>query len=327
MKRLWQFLALAVVLCGGWGSTYAQQAAPTALPPSSQLEIQSVAFDKARNSFPVTLLLTNQGLIWELDVKVESARAGVLAYQKRYAVQANIEIPAQDLTPGEEYQLTVTALNTSGQPIIGFVSNGVGSASQRVIQDDKRFTYPADAAPQLQILTVDLATINDAPAYLINITQQNTENIRAYRVWLEDETSGLRANVPEQLLATPLANPVTLPLVDLPTGRYRLIITALDANNTIIASDNRQGLTYTQPVPNIAETIDDNPGVVILLVIVTLVLLLVILYATVLKPKTREYQFGGTFNNHAQHMSGETEDRTIDRINRKKTRKTAPAHA
>lgn len=318
IKRLWRFLALSVALCAVWGGVSAQQDVPTALPPSPQLEIQSVTFDEARNSFPVTLLLTNQGLIWELNVKVESTRGGMTVYNQSYAVQANFEIPAKDLTPGEEYRLSVRALDPSGKTIIGFVSSGFGSVQQREIEAEQEFTYPAEPEPQVEIMTVDLITLNDVPAYRVSITQQNTEKIRMYQVWLVDEATGLRAKVAEQLLPVPLVNPVVVPLADLPTGTYTLNIAALDSVNTPLALDSYSGLAYAQPAPDIIGTVGSNPLVIILLVIVTLVLVIAILYATVFKPKIQEYRFGGGFNGYAQPMSTETEERTIDRISRKK---------
>lgn len=316
---------IAMLLCLGLGSLVLPAMAqdiPTMTPPpppSPLIEIQSVALDEARNSFRVEFLLTNQQLIWDLDVKVEGARAGVLAYQNQYRVQNSIEIPTGTLTRGEEYLLTVTALDSSGQPIAGLVPGSFSSAQQRTIQDQRRFVYPMLAPPEIEIISVDLTQDNGTNTYLITLRQNNAESVRAYSIWLENETTGLRA-MPEQVFRSPLTNPLPLPLTDVPGGRYRVIVNALDDGNNIVASHSRQGMTYDVRVPGFFARVGGNSLLVAFIAFVVAVLLFVILYVTVFKPKVAEYEFGGggSFRGHTSKFIGDDAERTAMRLEKKR---------
>lgn len=254
--------------------------------PFPTIQIDSIAFDDARGVFRVQLLLSNQGMLWELQVKVENARSGVLVYQRTSGVQSFLEIPVDDLKGGDEYNLTITGLNTSRQPLNVSIPNNYGGFETRVVQDQRRFIYSAVAQPDIEIVSVDF--VADPPVFQVTTSQQNAETITAYRAWLENSATGLRASQ-DFPFSAPLNGPLIIPLGSMSTGRYHIVITALNGSGAVVASVTRQNVDFVRQEPTVFQRVEANPVLLGIVVVVTLILLVIVLRITVFKPRQDEY--------------------------------------
>ncbi len=319
-KYKWQKMMIILfgIILTGWGHNPIVQA-QTATPPVMAvptIAINSIALDEDRNVFRVQLLLTNQGLLWELDVKIESARGGVLAYQTKANVQSQLEFPAERLQRGEEYNLTITGLNPAGMPFSINVPGNFGAMETRMAQAERDFTFTAAPQPEISIQSVDLL-VGEQTAYLVTIRQQNTSDVTVYRAWLEDETTSLRATQ-DLVFNVPLPNPLTIPLDAVATGRYRIVLNALNGEGEIIANDTRQNVVYTRPQVNILQQVQGTPILIGFIGLVTLTLLGVILRFTLFKPRSDEYRIqAGTFRGHAGILI-EDREKSIHKIDQKR---------
>ncbi len=200
-----------------------------ASPPSVALlgEPQST-----RNKILINVGVTNPEAVAKLQIIVANVKTGqvIIDDTPQVADAARpLELPADNLVAGEDYNVVVKAQNTAG----AFLPDVTG-----------KFTFSPPVG-SIQLSLTGLPTITD-PQFSFNVDSQNLEDVAVkYKVWLADEKVDDVVPGTEQLIVP--AGTLQIPTDKLAAGTYRVFLEARDSKDTVVANTIFSTIHYTPP--------------------------------------------------------------------------------
>lgn len=183
---------------------------------------------------------TNDGLIFNLDIvsadKIKQLDISVISKKTGLAVNSQTiaqitetnKISVDNLVNGEEYQLVVTAVDEN---------------RQKLSETQAEFKYEPPQ-PELTVTKVEQPTL-DTPEFVISVESKNLEGAVKYELWLAQESGNTPVNGTAQTI--PVGEPLMIPVTDLASGEYQVVVRALDSNNKALAEGRSEKLTYQSP--------------------------------------------------------------------------------
>lgn len=141
----------------------------------------------------------------------------------------SVAVPADGLTKGSEYSLTIVALDANGELLAQATSEA--------------FRYEP-TPPTLTITTADVPTVVQSD-FVITVTAENLTSAVRYEVWLEAEQQG--GVVPGTKQSFVVGETLTIPGADVPSGNYVVRVQALDNQEAIVANAEPLKIVYRQP--------------------------------------------------------------------------------
>ena len=166
-------------------------------------------------------------LISQLKLNVTSKVTGESVNQQTLALnQKTYDVPIKNLTAAGTYLLQVTALDGTGA---------------QVDQAGAEFQYQ----PPKGVLSIaDVITpTRQLPQFELKVSETDLVGVVKHRVWLQTDGQTDKINVTEVALGSPIAVPIT----DLKTGIYEVVVDALDGANTVMAEAVSGKQQYTAP--------------------------------------------------------------------------------
>jgi hypothetical protein len=282
-QLLWIYIALLILMGGRVVS--AQVDIPTPAPVIPAIHIDSVTYDENRNAFRARLLYDNPTMIHGLNIKVQNRRTGILIQELNYGtLLPDFDINAEDLVPGESYILTVTAQDYMGQILRLSVPQNYGGETVQTIQSTLNFEYEQSKEPIINFSSV--AYISENLSYLVRLDQTNTQHISNYRLWMQANT-GLKAT--EDFLFTgPLPDPLSIPVGEIESGQYVIVIEAMDAQGKVLTRAQSDTLNYVKPVCDLVCIMGNNMAFTVIVALVVGVLIILLAYSF-LRRQPKEY--------------------------------------
>jgi Mg-chelatase subunit ChlD len=173
--------------------------------------------------------IVQQDLIRQLNVNIISMDTGQSVLSQALVSFSDVNtVPTVSLLPGFEYTLIVTAMDSGGQVLS---------------EDSAEFTYEP---PQATLSVTDVQTPSeDQEHFLISVSTQNLGGAVKFKAWLADIESGVQVSGTQTTV--PLGEPIMIPIDDLETGDYAIVVQALDSTDTVLSESSPYTTTYTRP--------------------------------------------------------------------------------
>ncbi len=167
--------------------------------------------------------------IRQLNVTIISKDTGESVLSQALVSFSDVNnLPALNLSPGLEYTLNVSAVDSSGQVLS---------------QDSADFKYePPPAA--VQVSDVQTPT-SDRSQFLVTIDTTNLNDAVKFKAWFVDTNSANKIDGTE--VTVPLGDPILIPSGRVGSGEYGVVVQALDSTDTVLAESPAFKLTYHRP--------------------------------------------------------------------------------
>lgn len=179
--------------------------------------------------------ISNREAVSSLEAQIVNRDTGRAVITQSLADFSDaIALPAGDLQKDADYELTLTALNASGQVL-------------DTTDEPFQFRYEA-AAPELKIVAVDVPTLERSD-FVITTTVQNPADfdIQYYKAWLVSEQDNSLVKGAEAMV--PVGQPILIPGEAVKTGDYLVMAQALDSAGQPQAEAQPFKVAYQQPSP------------------------------------------------------------------------------
>lgn len=259
----------------------------TATPVVFNAAIDAVGYDAANDLLEIRLTLENNALMGDLELLVLDAN-NVLIDTVLLDPVSPIQYPGAKLIPQSKYTFRLKATDPNGRVVAtseftNFTYPRVVTATPTITPTVTTTPTPTPTATLTPVLTtLEFVGLDYRAAdKILNIqfSGTNLEEIVMYRIVLNDG-GGVIINQQEML---PDADEFNIPL-DLTTGDFEVIVTALDEQGQPLASFERSfklnvPTPTPTPVPGLIDRIRENPviGVLIGVIVLALVGLLIFL--------------------------------------------------
>jgi hypothetical protein len=212
-------------------------------PPSVTVRGAEVS----RRTIQFNLEVGNRVQVQQLAATLENVATGQTVLAESFTDFADsINLPAQALTRGAEYSLTLAAVDVQG----------------RILARSEPYKFRYDPPEvSLTIAAATAPTLAD-PTLVVTLTAQNADDGLSYRVWLERE--GGNAPLPEFEASGPARANWRFPAEQLPSGVYVVKAEALDEANRSLAQADPLRLAYQSPstLDRLVFSMRQSPGVV-----------------------------------------------------------------
>lgn len=201
----------------------------------------------SRRATQFNLEVGNRTQVQQLVATLNNVATGQTVASESFTEFADsITLPAQALTRGTEYSLTLAAVDAEG----------------RTLARSEPFKFRYDPPEvSLAIAAASPPTLAD-PTLVVTLTAQNVDDGLSYRVWLERE--GGNTPLPEFDLSGPARANWRFPAEQLTSGVYVVKAEALDEANRALAQADPLRLAYTSPgaLDRLVFSIRQSPGIV-----------------------------------------------------------------
>jgi hypothetical protein len=173
--------------------------------------------------------IINREKIRQLNIDIVSMDTGQSVLSQALVSFSDVNtVPTVNLSPGLEYTLNVAAINSEGQVLS---------------EDSAEFKYEPPQA-MLTITDVQLPAEGEEQ-FQISVTSQNIGGAIKFKAWLADIESGDQIDGTE--ITVPLGEPIVIPIDNLQTGDYAIVVQALDISDTVLAESPPHKTAYTRP--------------------------------------------------------------------------------
>ena len=196
--------------------------------PPAEIEIKGVVQSVAEGIL-FNLNIRQRDKIRQLNVSVISNETGQSVVAQSLVTFSDVNtVPTASLIPGSGYVLMVSALDSGGQILS---------------EDSAEFKYEPPAAN----LTIgDVQTPSpEQEEFLITVRAQNIGGVVKYKAWFGDEET--REKIPGSEVTVPLGDPILIPAEDISSGKYLVVVQALDGNDTVLAETPPMEFIYKRP--------------------------------------------------------------------------------
>lgn len=175
-------------------------------------KVQSVA-----EGILFNLDIVQQEKIRQLNVNIISKDTGQSVMAQSLVSFSNINtVPAVNLSPGLEYTLTVSAIDSQGNLLS---------------EDSAEFKYEP---PQAMLLVTEVTPPTaDQENFVVTLVSQNVAGAVKFNAWLLDEEAGQPLDGTE--IIVPLGEPILIPADNVRSGEYFAVVQSLDSADTVLA--------------------------------------------------------------------------------------------
>lgn len=222
-----------------------------------------------------TLSIVSPDLIGQFHINVISKKTGSPVMEQNVTKITEVnEVPADNLVAGEEYTLVVVAVDSKGQTLS---------------QTSADFSY-APPQPELKITQIRPPTA-EQPEFTLEVESHNLEGVVKYKVWLVAESSKDEP-VNGTTQTVPVGDPLRIPVTQLQTGSYQVVVQALDSNNAAVAEVISDKIPYRRPglLQTAMKWLGDRPLAIAAIALVFVMLLFavaIVVWAILPKPSAK----------------------------------------
>ena len=213
-------------------STLTCTAASTPLFP--RMLQADIVFDQPQQLYTVNFVIENSANVEQWQVRIIHGNGNTVLNQAFDAITGEtVQFSAQQLEPNTKYRLEFSALGRSGIPL--------ADEGGHVILWEKDFaTEPVQLLP-VSVSLEEFAVDRDNGFLRSRLRVQNDDPIAAYTARLISEDPNINLDT---FPVIPDANQAfEISLVDIPEGKYRVVIEAVDGNGQVLA-EAEQNIIY-----------------------------------------------------------------------------------
>lgn len=183
-------------------------------PPGAR--VRSVSYSGGGNAI-LNLTLTRPDDIDSFELQLIDVEDNVPSPPFQAEVDDQLTIEATRLEQGTDYRLLIRGLDSNGA---------------MMFESRYDFTYdPTIVEGEVRILAVELDS--EAPAFSLNVSASNLEDVSHYEVWLNDADDN--TVVPGSRLEIEPQERIEIPLNDIPNGSYNIILSAVGSDGNVLA--------------------------------------------------------------------------------------------
>ena len=219
-------------------------------------KVQSVA-----EGILFNLDIVQQEKIRQLNVSIISKDTGQSVMAQSLVSFSNINtVPAVNLSPGLEYTLTVSAIDSQGNLLS---------------EDSAEFKYEP---PQAMLVVTEVTPPTaDQENFVITLVSQNVSGAVKFNAWLTDEEAGQPLDETE--ITVPLGEPILIPADSVRSGEYFAVVQSLDSADTVLAKSPPFKFNYKRAsiIARFSQWVSGSPLAVISLTGLSCLTLLAIL--------------------------------------------------
>ncbi|MFP3853867.1 MAG: FHA domain-containing protein [Anaerolineales bacterium] len=192
-------------------------------PPSARVE----SIDYAGNGdVNLNLSLIRRDRIEDLEIQIIDIDNNAPQSPISKPLDDQVRLAASNFEDGTEYRVLTRGRSADGTVLFETIY---------------QFTYsPNIAEGELQILSVELN--EEQPAFQINLNSRNLDALDHYQVWLNDAEDN--TVVPGTRREVEPAASIEIPLGEVGNGEYNVVITAVDAEGTVLAEASYSQAIY-----------------------------------------------------------------------------------
>ena len=211
------------------------------VPPAPvSINVEGVEYDPVNNNYEINLTVVSPQLINTLNVSIWDTNSGVKMVEKTFqnlTQQPAFVMPADQLTATHDYEMRFDPLDANGSPVL--------DAKGDPIEVVHKFNYdPAVVNPKINVTSV--AILNQQ--LVVKVTVDNSNLVAKYEGWLIDENTNAQVTASLfDLTALPPDLTLNLPLQDIQSGKYTLVLRALNKDNQELTLTQYPGIVYTAP--------------------------------------------------------------------------------
>lgn len=191
----------------------------------ARVTVQSVDYS-ARGDALLEVGTRNAEAITSVEVELIDTETNASVGPFTFEANEEVRIPAEELADGETYRVQITGLSAVGE---------------RLTQSSYEFEYdPVIVEGELRILSVQLD--EEAPAFIVQLQEQNLEGVAAYDIWLLDEETNTVVPGTRQTIDPTTRAVITLG--DVGNGEYSIVVNALTGGGVVLADDIYDGAVF-----------------------------------------------------------------------------------
>ena len=209
-------------------------------PDPVSLTVDGVEYNPVNKNYQINLSVVSPQLIGTLKVSIWDTKGGIKVVERSFQnlnTKPAFAMPADGLTATHEYEIHFDPLDANGNP----VKNAKGDPIEVVHQ----FTFDPEMV-NAKINITSVAIVNQQ--LVVKLTVDNSNLVGKYEGWLKDESTN--SQVPStvfDMAALPSDSTLNLPLQDIQSGKYTLVLRALNKANQELTVTEYPGIVYTAP--------------------------------------------------------------------------------
>ncbi|MBI9044774.1 MAG: FHA domain-containing protein [Anaerolineaceae bacterium] len=207
-------------------------------PDLPGFKLESLKFEKGPNVYEVSVAITNPTLVHTLDLAIWERSGGTKVYGNTFAYPSDpmpYSLPASNLVLNGDYILILTAFDANGNPLAD-------------IEGDTDFlNHQFKYNPEVQSASVEISSVSIDKNLIVKLTIiGQPEQIAKYEGWLIDEET--KAQVPDSAFSVESlgdGNSISIPMEKISTGKYSIVLQALDSSNQVLSRAEYNGVVYS----------------------------------------------------------------------------------
>ncbi len=258
---------------------------PTNTPEPVSATLTGIEYDEAQDIITLNVSVLGQAQIENLEINVVNGDTNLLERRYSFEPEPRIDLPTDELQPGQDYVINVIAQGANGQILS---------------QSESEFTYTPILTPTPTPVLVEISfgiePNADMSELVFRIDRTNERMIDRYELRLVDGESNTLVKRFE--FQTPPFDAISVPITEIPGGQYEITLNAYNAQNELLDSAVLEArITPPTPTPTatplsglqalIAQA-RSNPIIVVVIgaIMVALILLLFMLLRQPKRAKT-----------------------------------------
>jgi hypothetical protein len=209
-------------------------------PEPVNITVEGVEYNPVNKNYQISLSVVSPQLIGTLNVSIWDTKGGIKVVERAFQnlkTKPAFAMPADGLTAKHEYEIHFDPVDANDNPI--------KDAKGDPIEVVHSFTFDPDVV-NTKINVTSVAIVNQK--LVIKLTVDNSNLVGKYEGWLKDE--GTNAQVLSSVFNLTTLPPdltLSLPLQDIQTGKYTLVLRALNKDNQELTVTEYPGIVYTAP--------------------------------------------------------------------------------
>jgi VWFA-related protein len=209
-------------------------------PDPVNISVEGVEYNPINKNYQISLTVVSPQLIDTLKVSIWDTKNGIKVVERAFQnlnAKPAFAMPADGLTATHEYEIHFDPLDANGSP----VKNAKGEPIQVV----HSFTFdPNTVNTKINVTSVAIVS----QQLVVKLTVDNSNLVGKYEGWLKDESTN--SQIPASVFsmaALPSDSTLNLPLQDIRSGKYTLVLRALNKENQELTVTEYPGIVYTAP--------------------------------------------------------------------------------
>ena len=209
-------------------------------PEPVNISVEGVEYNPVNKNYEINLSVVSPQLINTLTVSIWDTKNGIKVVERSFQnlnPKPAFTMPADGLTATHDYEMRFDPVDATGSP--------VKDAKGDPIEVVHKFTYDPELV-NAKINVTSVAIINQQ--LVVKLTVDNPNLVVKYEGWLIDESTN--AQVPASVFdlnTLPSDSTLNLPMQDIKSGKYTLVLRALNKDNQELTLTQYPGIVYTAP--------------------------------------------------------------------------------